>query len=84
MRFQPTLLHCASRSINFCVPVTTSYATVLVLQQINPSILLGSENRNVYLSGMWLDLFSLGETLHHNLSYFVINFLTLLIISDFV
>lgn len=56
----------------------------MVLQQINPYILLDSGNRNVYLSGMWLDLFSLGKTLYHNLSYFVINFLTLLIISDLV
>lgn len=84
MKVQPILLHCASRSINFCVLVTTFYTTVSVLQQINPHILFDSENRSVYLSGTRLDLFSLGKTLCHNLSYFVINFLTLLIISDLV
>lgn len=76
------ILHWAPGGINFCVPITTFHTSASVLQHINPCILLDSENKTVYLGSIWLGLFSLENTLHHNPNQLLIISLTLLIPSS--
>lgn len=57
MIVQPILLCCSLGNINFCISITTPYTVHLVLQQMNPCILLDNKNRKVHLNDFLWNLF---------------------------